>query len=70
MKLTLSLLLTLLLAFTWATSPQRSVIVSYPDDTPDSVLDEAKSAVKQAGGMIIHEYSTCSVVHLKIDIEN
>lgn len=39
-----------------ATMPQKSVIISYPDDTPDSVVDQAKSAIKSAGGMITHEY--------------
>lgn len=58
MKFAITLLLFVaLFSLTWASSPQRSVIVSYQDDTPDSVLDEAKSAVKQAGGLITHEYS-------------
>ena len=52
-----ALLLALLVVLAAATSPQRSVIVSYPDDTPDSVLDEAKAAIKQAGGLVTHEYS-------------
>ncbi|KAI9048118.1 hypothetical protein LZ554_007913 [Drepanopeziza brunnea f. sp. 'monogermtubi'] len=38
------------------TSPLKSVIVSYPDNTPDSVLNQAKSAIKTAGGFITHEY--------------
>lgn len=37
--------------------PQHAVIVSYPDNTPDSVLDEAKHAIKAAGGVVTHEYS-------------
>lgn len=53
-----TLLLSLFALTALAAPPQRSVIVSYPDDTPNSVLDEAKAAVKQAGGMITHEYST------------
>jgi hypothetical protein len=36
--------------------PQKAVIVSYPNDTPDSVLNQAKDAIKAAGGMITHEY--------------
>lgn len=35
---------------------QKSVIISYPDATPDSVLDRAKEAIKQSGGVITHEY--------------
>lgn len=36
--------------------PQKSIIVSYPDSTPESALDEAKAAVRAAGGIITHEY--------------
>ncbi|KIM98838.1 hypothetical protein OIDMADRAFT_19873 [Oidiodendron maius Zn] len=36
--------------------PQKAVIVSYPDETPDHILDQAKDAIKAAGGMITHEY--------------
>lgn len=35
---------------------QKAVIVSYPDSTPDSVLDQAKEAILSAGGSITHEY--------------
>jgi len=37
--------------------PSKAVIVTYPDDTPDSVLKDAKDAITQAGGKITHEYS-------------
>lgn len=37
--------------------PQKDVIVTYPDDTPDSVLKQAKDAITQAGGKITHEYN-------------
>ncbi|KAF2811667.1 uncharacterized protein BDZ99DRAFT_384919 [Mytilinidion resinicola] len=40
-----------------ARAPLKSVIVSYPDSTPNSVLDKAKSAIVEAGGIITHEYS-------------
>lgn len=36
---------------------QKSVIVSYPEGTPESVLDQAKDAIRQAGGQITHEYT-------------
>ncbi|KAH6670053.1 hypothetical protein B0J14DRAFT_486237 [Halenospora varia] len=39
-----------------AAMPQKSVIVSYPDSTPDSIVDQAMDAIKQAGGVITHEY--------------
>lgn len=37
---------------------QKPIIVSYPEDTPQSVVDEAIEALKQAGGVLTHEYST------------
>ena len=36
--------------------PQKAVIVSYPEDTPDSVVEKAMDAIKEAGGSITHEY--------------
>ncbi|CZR53970.1 related to serine proteinase inhibitor IA-2 [Phialocephala subalpina] len=36
--------------------PQKSIIVSYDDNVPDSVLTQAMDAIKAAGGMITHEY--------------
>ncbi|KAF7960007.1 hypothetical protein EAE96_001608 [Botrytis aclada] len=37
-------------------APQKSVIVSYPDDTPNDVVQQAMDAIKKAGGIITHEY--------------
>lgn len=52
-----SFLLVCLFALTAvALAPQKAVIVTYPEDTPDSVLDQAKDAIRKAGGMITHEY--------------
>ncbi|EON69662.1 hypothetical protein W97_08914 [Coniosporium apollinis CBS 100218] len=53
----LSLLLSLLAAFAMAAAPQQSVIVSYPNETPDSVVEQAKKAIVEAGGIITHEYN-------------
>lgn len=39
------------------TQPQKSVIVSYPEDTPQSVLDKAMAAIKDGGGIVTHEYT-------------
>ncbi|XTI95063.1 hypothetical protein V2W45_1443857 [Cenococcum geophilum] len=52
-----SLLVALLAAYVMAVAPQKSVIVSYPDNTPDSVLSKAKEAIVKAGGVITHEYT-------------
>lgn len=43
-----ALLLALLAAFAAAEAPQKPVIVSYPDHTPQSVLDQAMEAIKKA----------------------
>ncbi|TAQ85140.1 hypothetical protein B7494_g6530 [Chlorociboria aeruginascens] len=36
--------------------PQKSVVVSYPDDTPNNIVTQAMDAIKDAGGVITHEY--------------
>jgi hypothetical protein len=36
---------------------QKSVIVSYAPETPNSVVDQAKKAIEDAGGIITHEYT-------------
>ncbi|TGO82944.1 hypothetical protein BPOR_0729g00020 [Botrytis porri] len=40
-----------------STAPQKSVIVSYPDDTPSNVVQQAMDAIKNSGGTITHEYN-------------
>ena len=44
------LLLALVAALAYAASAQKAVIISYPKDTPDSVVDKAKAAIKEAVG--------------------
>jgi hypothetical protein len=56
MKLAIISVLALGAVVLGAQMPQKAVIVSYPNDTPDSVLNQAKDAIKAAGGMITHEY--------------
>lgn len=48
----------LLATFAMAVAPQKSVIMSWPNDTPDSVVQAAKQAIIDAKGTITHEYST------------
>ncbi len=36
---------------------QKSVIVSYPPETPDSIVNQAKAAIVEGGGKILHEYT-------------
>jgi len=40
-----------------AVDNQKSVIITYPDNTPDSVLNQAKKAIIDGGGVITHEYN-------------
>ncbi|OJD20543.1 hypothetical protein ACJ73_08123 [Blastomyces percursus] len=52
---------TSLLAFVATTvfagaGPEKAVMVSYPSDTPPSVIDDAMQAVKDAGGEITHKF--------------
>ncbi|THX43460.1 hypothetical protein D6C84_04565 [Aureobasidium pullulans] len=59
MKFTIHLLLiALLVALAYAATEQKQVIVSYPKDTPYSVIEHAMDAIKEAGGVITHEYKT------------
>ena len=37
--------------------PKKSVVVSYPKDTPDHVVEQAMEGIRKAGGYITHEYS-------------
>lgn len=49
MKFTLHLfLIALIVALAYAATEQKQVIVSYPNDTPDSVVEQAMAALKQA----------------------
>jgi len=50
MKFTILTLVFALLAVALAAAPQKAVMVSYPDNTPQYVLDDAKAAIKAAVG--------------------
>ena len=58
MKLIAYLIATLaLFCSVLAVDQQISVLVTYPDDTADHIVDEAKQAIVNAGGVITHEYN-------------
>ncbi|CAK7268298.1 hypothetical protein SEPCBS119000_002991 [Sporothrix epigloea] len=40
-----------------AVGVRKQVIVTYDSNTPDWVLNEAKDAIRAAGGVITHEYN-------------
>ncbi|KAJ4987543.1 hypothetical protein SVAN01_07000 [Stagonosporopsis vannaccii] len=54
---TLSILTALFAATSMAVAPQRSVIISFPNETPDHIVEEAKESIRKAKGVITHEYN-------------
>ncbi|ETN44240.1 uncharacterized protein HMPREF1541_10791 [Cyphellophora europaea CBS 101466] len=52
----LSLLFALFFASALAVKQQKAVIITYPEETPKSEVDKAISVLKEAGGVITHEY--------------
>ncbi|ORY10565.1 hypothetical protein BCR34DRAFT_485403 [Clohesyomyces aquaticus] len=52
-----SFLVALLAVCVMAVAPQKSVIISYPGNTPQSVVDKAMDAIREAGGQITHTYT-------------
>jgi len=56
MKYTIIPLLALVASVTALAQPLKDVIVSYPSDTPDSVVEQGMQAVINGGGTITHEY--------------
>jgi len=59
MRFTLfTFLFALLLSLALAAAPQKAIVVSFADpNTPQSAVDNAMKAIKDAGGVITHEYS-------------
>ncbi|TVY41400.1 Uncharacterized protein LOCC1_G003854 [Lachnellula occidentalis] len=56
MKVAIFSIIALVALVLGAVAPQKSVIITYPDATPNDIIDSAKSAIKDAGGIITHEY--------------
>lgn len=48
---------------------QKSVLVTYPPETPNSVVNQAKKAIVDAGGMITHEYTLIKYVSANATIK-
>lgn len=59
MKFNLSILSLALLAapFAAAVIPKKHYVVSFNNDTPQSVIDKAMKDVEASGGIITHKYS-------------
>jgi hypothetical protein len=62
MKLAILSILAFITVAMAVVQPQKAVIVSYPNDTPDSIVDQAKDAILAAGGVITHEYKLIKLV--------
>ena len=54
----IAFLAALLIVSVMAVAPRKSVIISYPNDTPQSVVDDAMASIEKNGGRITHKYST------------
>ncbi|KAF2836921.1 hypothetical protein M501DRAFT_986740 [Patellaria atrata CBS 101060] len=52
-----SLLLAVFALCAVAVAPHKAVVITYPNNTPDRIVNEAKKAIKAAGGVITHEYN-------------
>ena len=63
MKLSFTLAAIGLLGLVAAHTSSKQVIISYPQDTPDSIVSKAKDALIAAGGIITHEYSEFTSLH-------
>ncbi|KAF2397297.1 hypothetical protein EJ06DRAFT_169886 [Trichodelitschia bisporula] len=57
MKFFGSFIVLLFALITGAAAQLQAYIVSFPKDTPDSVVKDAKQAILDAGGKITHEYT-------------
>ena len=47
-------------------APQRQVLVTYPQGAPESDVNEYKTAITDAGGRILHEFSLFKYVSLPL----
>ena len=60
MRLSAAIIFALSTAVLAKPPPLKTVVVSYPNDTPSSVVDNAIEEIKGAGGIITHEYCKCA----------
>jgi hypothetical protein len=50
----LSLVIALFATFAMAVAPQRAVIISWPNETPDHIVEDAKEAIRKAKGVSMY----------------
>ncbi|KAF2765310.1 hypothetical protein EJ03DRAFT_331065 [Teratosphaeria nubilosa] len=46
-------------------TPSKQYIISYPDGTDASVIQQARKAIEDAGGVIEHEYTLIKALAVK-----
>ncbi|KAI9803952.1 MAG: hypothetical protein M1833_000233 [Piccolia ochrophora] len=49
--------------------PQKPIVVSYADDTPINILHEAEQKIRDAGGIITHEFQLIKAFAAKAPAE-
>ncbi|KIW93029.1 uncharacterized protein Z519_06878 [Cladophialophora bantiana CBS 173.52] len=57
MRLPILFLLAFVAAVFALPPPQKPVVVSFPANTPSSIIDKAIAEIEKDGGIITHEYS-------------
>jgi hypothetical protein len=58
MRFTLfALVVALFATFAMAVAPHRSVIISWPNNTPDEIVEQSKEAIRKAKGKTIFRNS-------------
>lgn len=57
MRFFLLTLVALFVAYVSAVATQKAVMISFPQDTPQSEVDKAMETLKHAGGYVTHEFS-------------
>jgi hypothetical protein len=66
MRFTLfALLVALFATFAMAVAPQRSVIISWPNNTPDEIVEQSKEAIRKAKGetpLPLRIHDICDIV--------
>ncbi|OAP57878.1 hypothetical protein AYL99_08616 [Fonsecaea erecta] len=63
MRLPIVFLFTFFLAAFALPPPQKPVVVSFPDNTPSSIIDKAMAEIEKDGGIITHEYCERSFIY-------
>lgn len=56
-QLTTLFLVLLMVVLALAKVPKKSVLVTYPKDTPSWIIEKAKDVIVKTGGVITHDYS-------------